>query len=353
MDVKKTQYRVSDFISWQKSKTLVLSPSFQRRPVWGFGAKSFLIDTLVRGLPIPIIILRERRTDLASLEPSREVVDGQQRIRTFLSYINPSLLDDFRPERDGFTVQNIHNEELAGKQFSELPLELRQSIIDYEFSVHILPAGVDDREVLQIFARLNSTGTKLSPQELRNAKFFGKFKTSMYKLASEQLFRWRDWRILTEGNIARMEEVELTSEFALLMLRGRIIGKSQSGIDRVYKEKNDLFPEQSEFERRFKIVMDTIEDKLGYELKFLPFRKKTLFFSLFAFIYDLLFSIDSGLEEKIKPKTISYEIVDKIILAGDRIQGKEAPDEVLEAVSRRTTNLSSRQTLIRYLHLVD
>ena len=98
--VSKTNYKVSDFISWAKASTLILSPSFQRRSVWPAGAKSYLIDTIVRGLPIPIIFLREQKTDLDSLEPKREVVDGQQRIRTMLTFIASNLVKNFDPARD-------------------------------------------------------------------------------------------------------------------------------------------------------------------------------------------------------------------------------------------------------------
>ena len=268
LDITRTLYRVSDFLSWQKSKTLMLSPSFQRRPVWKPGAKSYLIDTIVRGLPIPIIFLRDQKSDLNSFEPNREVVDGQQRIRTLISYIQPTLLDDLDRARDIFTVQAVHNGELAGKNFDSLPPELQQQILDYQFSVHILPSGVDDREVLEIFARMNSTGVKLNPQELRNAEYFGEFKTSMYQLASSQLPRWRNWGLSTEDNIARMQEVELTSELVLLMLRG-LIGKSQSAIDRAYGDKDSVFPGRSEVERRFQTTMDSIDDKLGPQMRFL------------------------------------------------------------------------------------
>ena len=92
--------------------------------------------------------------------------------------------------------------------------------MDYEFSTHILPASTDDAQVLQIFARLNSSGAKLEPQELRNAEFSGPLKTVAYSLASEQLERWRAWKIFSETQIARMHKVELTSEFLLLFVRG-------------------------------------------------------------------------------------------------------------------------------------
>jgi hypothetical protein len=42
---------------------------------------------------------------------------------------------------------------------------------------------------------MNSTGLKLNSQELRNAAWFGEFKTSMYAISAEQLQRWRKWRI--------------------------------------------------------------------------------------------------------------------------------------------------------------
>ena len=59
---------------------------------------------------------------------------------------------------------------------------------------------------------MNSTGVKLNAQELRNAEFFGEFKEVCYELATEQLNRWRHWGIFSPDRIARMMEVELTSE---------------------------------------------------------------------------------------------------------------------------------------------
>src|SRR6185503_2856940 len=103
-----------------KGENLKLAPEFQRRAVWRPGAKSFLIDTIVRDLPIPIIFLRDRRSDTRTLEPQREVVDGQQRLRTVVAYIAPTLLEDFDADRDPFKVKEVHNAELAGKTFAEL-----------------------------------------------------------------------------------------------------------------------------------------------------------------------------------------------------------------------------------------
>ena len=346
-ETTRTAYKVSDFVSWQRAGSLELSPSFQRRPVWQPGAKSYLLDTVVRGLPMPLIFLRNRPTDLSRLESLREVVDGQQRIRTLLSYIDPSLLRDFDPKRDDFTVQKSHNKEMAGKRFRELPAEIRRRILDYEFSVYVLPSGVDDREVLEVFARLNATGVKLNNQELRHAQFFGEMKTSMYDVASEQLQRWREWGIFDEYSIARMQEVELTSEFALLMLKG-LTGKSQTAIDNLYKKKDQVYPERRQVESRFREIMDTLDDNLGSELPLMPFSKKTMFYHLFAFIYDIRYGLASSLDT-VRPRTVESEVFARLKLAGQNIEKLEAPVNVIQSVARRTTHLESRTTMLKYL----
>ena len=94
--------KVSDFLGWQRDGTLILSPSFQRRPVWKPIAKSYLMDTIVRGFPVRVIYIRER-VDLDRQQTVREIVDGQQRLRTIISFVAPDALTDFDPARDELT----------------------------------------------------------------------------------------------------------------------------------------------------------------------------------------------------------------------------------------------------------
>ena len=347
LDVTKTIYKVSDFVSWQRAGSLVLSPNFQRRPVWKRGAKSYLIDTIVRGLPIPVIFLRDQRTDLSSLEPKREIVDGQQRIRTVLAFIQPELLEDYDPERDSFLVNPVHNQEIAGRSFDRLSEEYQHRILDYEFSVHVLSSRVDDRDVLGLFARMNSTGVKLNDQELRNADYFGAFKTSMFEIAATHLPRWRAWGVTTENDIARMQEVELTSEFAYMILNG-LTAKRKKWIDRAYACFDDDFPDRREVTNRFHAVMDTIDDKLGSKLVSRLFRQRTLFYGLFIAVYDLQFGINSPLGPA-KPRPLSVESVHTIVSAGEHLRANTAPNKVMQAVTRRTTNEIERTTVFTYI----
>ena len=253
IDVRKTQFSVADFLSWQKDGTLNLKPYFQRRSVWRAGAKSYFVDTVVRGLPAPIIYLRQR-INLSSRGTSREVVDGQQRLRTIISYIDYNLLSDYNPSHDKFEVRKIHNREIAGLEFDRLSEHHQKRILEYEFSTHVLPVNVEDREVLEIFARLNATGEKLNSQELRNAGYFGEMKTLMYEVAREQLERWTGWRIFNDDQIARMKEVELCSDFALNIIKG-LTGKTQDSLNKFYNEYDNQFVEKEEFRRRFRYTM--------------------------------------------------------------------------------------------------
>jgi len=52
-------YSINDFVEWEKQGQLVLNPAFQRRAVWSDKAKSYLMDTIVRGKPIPKIFIRQ------------------------------------------------------------------------------------------------------------------------------------------------------------------------------------------------------------------------------------------------------------------------------------------------------
>ena len=346
-NIHKTQIRVSDFINWQKNSNLELSPSFQRRSVWKPGAKSYLLDTIIRGLPIPIIILRDRRTDLKTLEATREVVDGQQRIRTLISFIAPGYLKNYNPKRDYFQIIPSHNKAYSRKNFSELPGDIRQKILDYEFSVHILPVDVGDREVLEIFSRINASGVTLNSQELRNAEYYGELKTSVYESAYKQLSRWRAWGIFTEADIARMQEVELTSDLYYMMTNG-ISSRTKKTLDDMYEEYDEHFVFRKQIEFRFEKIMDTIDDFLGKNMKSLHFSRKTFFYILFAIIYEQSFGIGSKLVS-MKPKKITSSQINNLLSVDYNFKTNKVNKKYLDATTRRTTNLKERTLLYDYI----
>lgn len=351
----RTQYKISDFVAWQRERALELNPEFQRRAVWGAKAKSFLIDTIIRGMPVPIIFLRDKQADIKTLVSIKDVVDGQQRIRTILSFIDPILLRDYDPDRDAFKIDKAHMPDHAGKTFQELPTELKQRILDYQFSVHVFSADTADSDILQIFARMNSTGYKLNAQELRNAEFYGEFKTTAYELASEQLERWRRWKIFSPDSIARMNEVELTSELMLLIING-VLAKRKTTIDAYYKFLDDSFRDAAEVSRRFRSAMDQIDKHFDDEAIVKLFSNRNMFFALFALVYGAMYGIQETVAlperqglKRVSARKLEAKLSESASAGARSIQEQTAPPEVLKVTRGATTDAGARRALIGHL----
>ena len=336
-DIKRTTFSLGDFLSWQRATALELSPSFQRRSVWTKAQKSYFVDTVYRGLPVPIVFIRER-TDVETLSTVREVVDGQQRLRTMLSFVDPTCLAD-ATDADSFVVQKKHNKDIQGKTFSSLNSDAKKRILSYQLSTHVLPTDTSDSEVLSIFARMNSTGSKLNEQELRNAEYFGEFKIVSYDTAFANLSRWRTWQIFSEQDIARMKEVEFTSLLFIQIMAG-LFERTQSVINRYYKQYDDEFTDGPRVIREFHRRMEIIEDGFGEGLRATIYSNTGMFLQLFYLIHRL---DEAGV-------SITQARVRRISDLGDRIREREGlPENVLVALASRFNRLSNQQTVANYL----
>lgn len=340
LKVTRTVYTVRDFVSWYDQNQLELRPPFQRLDVWQPIAKSFLIDTILKGLPVPIIILRDRPG--VSFTPKREVVDGQQRLTTILSFVCPH---HFPPEKH-FTISSAHASEFSGKSFAELPEGAQCLILDYEISVHVLPASVDDQEVLRIFSRLNSTGSPLNDQELRNAQYHGFFKQCVLNLSIDHFNYWRSWNVFSDFDFARMREVEFTSELVGYILQG-MRGRTQTYITSLYKEYEDAFPQEQEVRRRFVQVMERIANDFGDELLRTEFHRTTWFYTLFGEIYDRLFGttyLDEDDDEYRNPEPITRVFWERVRTVSNNLKNPQnLPVDLMKALTGRTTHIGSRK----------
>jgi hypothetical protein len=342
----KTVYTGSQFLDWQRSGVLHLNPIFQRRPVWKRPARSQLIDSIYRGFPIPIILLRQVQ-DLNTLKNRMEVVDGQQRLRTLISFLDSSAIKDFDPAKDEVVVSRSHNKEIAGKGFNKLAAEDKRAILDYEFSTHVLPASTGDELVFRIFARLNSTGLSLNEQEIRNAEWHGAFKSLVYDLGLQYLDYWRRWKVFGNDDIARMAEAEAVSEYLMAMVNG-LTGKAQSRITRFYKDNDDEIPAGGILRDRFIKMMESIESGLGSEIAQSAFRRPALFFSLFVSLYDHVYGLGSRLKKR-APAKLPKNLATAFRRVSDRIRDKRLPEDVQDAMDKATSDPERRRIRHKFL----
>lgn len=269
-------YTPLDFNQWRASDTLSLTPKFQRRGVWKTAARSFFIDTLLRSMPIPPIYIRQTQSPRRD-KVIREVVDGQQRVSSVLDFMS-----------DAFKLSKTLKADWAGKSFSQLTQAEQDRITTYSFSAEVFH-GISDLEVLEIFSRLNTYSVPLNAQELRNGKFFGRFKQSAYALAYEHLEFWRSRKVFTEQSIARMLEAEFVSEVLVAFLAG--MQDKKKSLDNFYLEYDEAFPAQNLLEKRFRQVVDEINESIGDDLRETAFRRPPLLYSLFCAIYHRLYGL--------------------------------------------------------------
>lgn len=246
-------------------------------------------------------------------------------------------------EEDEFTVLKSHNKDLAGIKFRDLDDSIQERILRFRFSVDVLPSDTDDADVLKIFSRMNSTGTKLNGQELRNAEYFGEFKGIVYDAAYDQLDRWKAWGIFDNKQIARMAEVELTSELFIYLISG-VQSKTQTAIGNVYGLYDDLFEESGTVVGRFEDVLEKLDELIGQDIRNTVYCRHPLFYSLFVAIDKFYFS---GVKKK--NKASAALVRERLKSASDRISRKAVPEAVVEATQRRLGHKSSRDDVIDFL----
>jgi hypothetical protein len=324
------QYRISDFLDWHKEKRLQLSPEFQRGSVWTPAARTFLIDTILRQLPVPKVYLRTK-IDVATKKSIREVVDGQQRLRAIIDF-----------SEDKFSLSKRAGE-FEGKKYSTLGEELQERFLGYAIAVdQLVNADVDD--VLEVFARLNSYTVTLNPAEKRHARFQGEFKFGVRAASRRWAVLWDDFEILSVRERVRMLDDSLTAEMFGVLLEG-IQDGGQSKIDGLYRRHDDSFDADGPVTQKLDVVVKFLVDNMLPQFVGTPLLRPAHFLMLFAAVAHALVGIPQGAlhEPPQKPDDALENIPvtrENFLLLGSLIASEVVPNafEGFWKASRSTTH---------------
>jgi len=185
---------------WKRGK-LILQPDFQRYFVWDPKKASRLIESTLMSVPLPIIYLSEEE------DGKQYVIDGQQRLTSFFSFIDGQF-----PDTSPFTLRGLEvYPEYNKKKYSDLPEKIQDQIRYYQTRViTILPES--NKEIkFEIFKRLNTGSVPLNDMELRNCVYRGPYIRLLKRLAEKEDFRYI---LNTSEPDKRMRDVELVLRFA-------------------------------------------------------------------------------------------------------------------------------------------
>ncbi|WP_226551181.1 DUF262 domain-containing protein [Celeribacter naphthalenivorans] len=94
------KYSVKTLIELRQNKMLVVNDEYQRGAVWSADQKKKLIDSMLRGYPIPILYLHKisRKVGLLSRD-DLEIIDGQQRLNAIYEFVEGAF-ELYNPKTD-------------------------------------------------------------------------------------------------------------------------------------------------------------------------------------------------------------------------------------------------------------
>jgi hypothetical protein len=315
---------VQDLVNLHADKELNLNPWYQRRSVWSTSQKSYLINTLFEGKPVPAIYIRHS-IDLDRGRSIKEVVDGQQRSRTIIGYYSGD-----------FTAR--HPEHDTKVRFSQLTPTQKQKFLLTALPVGYL-LGATDADVIDIFGRINSVSKSLNAQEKRNANFSGEFKQFCLAYASQKVEFWRQNSIFTANGIARMDEVQFISDVINNMING-LTDLKQPALNRIYGEYDEDFPQQDVIQSRLNQIFQTVGGITPGTIKETIFNRHPLFFSLVMALDE------SQITQGERAQSAMLEI-DEIFQSTENVT--DLDEDFKRACTSSTQTLSSRRVRHDYI----
>jgi Protein of unknown function DUF262/HNH endonuclease len=183
-----------------RNKKLILQPDFQRKYVWDTKKASKLVESAMLRIPLPIIYLSEEDNNKLF------VIDGQQRLTSFFSFIDGEF-----PDHKPFKLIGMTSfPELNGKSFDEIDEMMQDRVRDCKLRAITFLKGSDEDIKFEMFERLNTGAVQLNPQELRNCIYGGQFNAALKEMAMEPDFRAIFGQKSSE---TRMKDVEFVLRF--------------------------------------------------------------------------------------------------------------------------------------------
>lgn len=178
IDIKDDKFSVFEYIRKVNDGKIIMNPDFQRNEVWTIEQKSQLIESTMLEIPIPAFYMKK------DAQGRLIVVDGLQRTLALRGFLN----DDFR--LCGLNALDKVN----GYKCSEMRKDDKLSnlvtrVEDRQLLFYVISKDTPMSIVYDIFNRINTGGTKLERQEIRNCIFIGHSTRLLKELSAEDAFK--------------------------------------------------------------------------------------------------------------------------------------------------------------------
>ena len=249
----------ADLMRMYETDQITIKPDFQRDIVWKNPAQTRFVDSLIKELPIPSMCISYDHS-----RKERLVVDGLQRMATIIKFLDTtepwklSSLDDIDGRISGRKNEYIReNHGSLYEAVENLTIPITVLRCDYDKPAHM-------KYLFLIFHRLNTGGSKLSNQEVRNCIFTGPLNDLLQECVESEPFR--HLLGLAEKKSYRFAYEELVLRFFAFTDRySDYDGKLSSYLNEYMNTNRDpdksfLQKKEKQFDETVNIIYETITD---------------------------------------------------------------------------------------------
>lgn len=238
MNSVSTSFTIADYCGAMERGEIIVNKEYQRSDqVWPSTARSYLIETILKGFPIPKLYLYQV-TDVKSKKTYKEIVDGQQRSVAILDFLNDRL-------RLSKSAENLN---IRNKTYSELDEEDKHAFLDYAVNVDLFVSATT-AEVVEVFRRMNSYTVPLNAEEQRHATYQGKFKWFINEMADKIEPIFLAIGVFKEKQLVRMADNKLLTELCDSFANG-IRTTDKKKLDSMYAKYDLEFREANNYRDR-------------------------------------------------------------------------------------------------------
>lgn len=165
---------------WEMGK-LNLNPVFQRESVWSISQRRKLIKSIYENVPIPSIFLYEREDKGRTIY---DVIDGKQRLETIFQFMG---IKGYKRKSFWFTAEWMEEGDYKHENVLWKHLSYSKQNKIYTYPIQMITVKGSQSDISEIFVRINSTGSSLKPQEIRNAKYLqSDFLKEVHRIAKKK-----------------------------------------------------------------------------------------------------------------------------------------------------------------------
>jgi hypothetical protein len=254
-------FSFGEILNLHRDKEIVIRPEYQRLFRWSLEQRSRLIESILLNLPIPPIFLIEDNDGIL------ELIDGLQRTSSVLQFLDHDAIGESELTLQGCDILLSLN----GKTFNDLPLTMRLKIKRSPIRATIISKSGDQTVKYEMFKRLNTGGSLLSAQEIRNCSSRmidggNEFYEFIQELARYPSFANAISRLPETEREKRADEELVLRFFAVTIFRDKFKGNIEEWLDLLmesilFKRTNfSLSDRRTEFQGAFDLIHSKLRD---------------------------------------------------------------------------------------------